>query len=134
MAGWAAAAWLAVVGAGCATPAGRGSGGGAARPAGRLDWWRTELYFGAVEPRAWEQFLAECVTPRFPGGFSVFEMYGQWQGRDGGVRVVPSRQVVLLHPRDARSEQAVEGIRRDFLARFGHESVLRSTGRVRVQF
>lgn len=129
--GLALAAFMA---AGCGTTSKPAGAGTAARPAGRLAWSRTELYFGAVDPEAWRRFLAECVTPRFPSGFSVFEMYGQWQGKDGAVHVVPSRQLVLLHPRDARSDQGVEEIRREFLARFGHESVLRSTGPVTVSF
>ncbi|MEX2248301.1 MAG: DUF3574 domain-containing protein, partial [Parvibaculum sp.] len=47
---------------------------------------QTTLYFGldrgdggTVSERDWRRFLAEVVTPRFPGGLTVIDAYGQWR-------------------------------------------------------
>ncbi len=34
---------------------------------------------GQLPKRAWDAFLKDTVTPRFPDGFTVFESYGQWR-------------------------------------------------------
>lgn len=117
--------------AGCATPKPVGSPD---RPAATTAWVRTELYFGAVEPALWSQFLAEAVTPRFPSGLTVLEAQGQWRGRDEQVHKVPTRILVILHPGSAETNAALEAIRRDFIARFHHESVMRTDTAASVSF
>ena len=53
-------------------------------------WVDTRLYFGlgpADQPgrgnreSRWREFLDREVTPRFPTGSSVADVYGQWQGK-----------------------------------------------------
>src|ERR1700720_3080757 len=65
--------------------------GDAAHPAKTAGWVDTQLYFwlgpaGApekgVSEAAWRSFLDAEVTPRFPAGLSVVDVYGQWQGKD----------------------------------------------------
>ena len=60
-----------------------------AHPAHAAHWVTTQLYFGlgsagkpseGVTEAAWQDFLDTEVTPRFPAGLSVMEVYGQWQG------------------------------------------------------
>ncbi|MBV9833354.1 MAG: DUF3574 domain-containing protein, partial [Alphaproteobacteria bacterium] len=47
---------------------------------------QVDLYFGRnipgggeVSDAQWRQFLDEVVTPRFPDGLSVLDVYGQWK-------------------------------------------------------
>ncbi len=63
--------------------------GDAAHPAAQR-WLRTELYFGvgpvddadgAANEKRWREFLDREVTPRFPDGLSVFDVYGQWRSQ-----------------------------------------------------
>ncbi len=117
--------------AGCATP----------KPPPPLDrpsvataWVRTELYFGAVDPELWSRFLSEVVTPRFPSGLTVLDAQGQWRGHDGQVHKVPTRILVILHPGSAETNSALDDIRREFIARFHHESVLRTDTGASVSF
>ena len=117
----------ALVAAGCA------HAGRAERPK-QAAWIRTELYFGAPAADEWERFLAESVTPRFPAGLTVYEASGQWKGRDGAVHKVPTRVLMVLHPPDAESAGKIEAVRREFLSRFHHESVLRVDAPAGVSF
>jgi hypothetical protein len=59
-----------------------------AHPAHAVHWVDTHLYFGlgpidapdkGVSEAAWRAFLDKEVTPRFPSGLSVLDVYGQWQ-------------------------------------------------------
>src|SRR5690606_25210715 len=71
-------------GAGCAT----------GLRTGASDWVRTELYFSLGEwtegapdreaEAAWRGFLDREVTPRFPDGLTVVDVYGQWRGAVAG--------------------------------------------------
>src|SRR5579859_7816296 len=63
--------------------------GDKAHPAKASGWVDTKLYFGlgpdgepekGVTETGWRAFLDKEVTPRFPDGLSVFDVYGQWQG------------------------------------------------------
>jgi hypothetical protein len=69
--------------------------GDQAHPAKTLGWLDTELYFGlgpaddsakGVSEQEWRAFLDKEVTPRFPSGLSVFEVYGQWRGKEEKVK------------------------------------------------
>ncbi len=53
-------------------------------------WVDTRLYFGlgpadhpeqGISESRWREFLDREVTPRFPHGLSVADVYGQWQGK-----------------------------------------------------
>jgi hypothetical protein len=124
----AAAALLA---AGCRTA---GPAAEDARPKRPAAWTRTELYFGAVAKPAWDEYLAASVTPRFPDGFTVLEAEGQWRNPQGEIRRIPTRVLLILHPPTAEAEAAIEALRAEFLARFGHVAVLRGSGPVKVMF
>src|ERR1700735_2924839 len=54
--------------------------------AGQNPMMIVQLFFGQdiagkghLPKRAWNAFLKDTVTPRFPGGFTVFDSYGQWR-------------------------------------------------------
>src|SRR5271168_17538 len=64
--------------------------GDPAHPGQTSGWVDTKLYFGlgladnpnqGVSEARWREFLDREVTPRFPNGLSVLDVYGQWQGK-----------------------------------------------------
>jgi hypothetical protein len=97
-------------------------------------WLRTELHLVAVGADDWEAFLAERVTPRFPGGFTVLEALGQWRPPQGEVRRLATKVLVILHPPTSEAEQAIEAIRREYCEAFALQTVLRSTTPALVSF
>lgn len=89
------------------------------------------LYFGRtmqggqpISDAAWQRFLAEKVTPRFPSGFTIIQTTGQWQQRSTG-RIVQQRSTVIeiAAPRDADAVWKFEEIRADYRQEFRQESV-----------
>lgn len=113
------------------------------RPA-RAEWVRTELYLalgrldGTGQPVAqahWQRFLDEEVTPRFPGGFTVLNAYGQWLSR-GTTQPdrLDSRLIVILYPADEHHARQIEEIRAAWKTLSNHVSVLRVSQPVAVSF
>lgn len=92
------------------------------------------LYFGTAKPvgvvsaQEWSAFLAEVVTPRFPAGFTVWSVNGQWQGQDGKIVQEPSFLLQLVYPPSAESAQKVRAIVDLYRQRFQQEAVLRVRG------
>jgi len=80
---------------------------------------RSELYFERVDADAWEAFLADEITSRFPDGLTWWDVNGQWRGPSGGPEKMPSRLLVVLHAASAHNEQSLQDIARLFHARFG---------------
>lgn len=107
-------------------------------------WLETRLYFGigpaddtapARAEAAWRSFLDDEVTPRFPHGLSVVDVYGQWQ--EPGERTperLRSKELLIIH-RDTPDERArIEAIRTAWKQRTGDHSVLRVTQPVDASF
>jgi len=118
--------------------------GDAAHPAVARGWVRTELYFGlgpADRPSAgvsepeWTEFLDKEVTPRFPAGLSVADVYGQWLDKG---ETTPSRLrskvVILLYPGTEENLAKIEAVRAAWKAKTGDQSVLRVTQPADVSF
>jgi hypothetical protein len=71
--------------------------GDRAHPAKTQGWVDTQLYFGlgpaddaskGISEAEWRKFLDKEVTPRFPAGLSVVDVYGQWHPeQDAGDRL-----------------------------------------------
>lgn len=134
--------------AGCAmqpaAPAGAVLQGDAAHPASTNGWVETRLYFGlgrvdkpesGVSEQAWRAFLDQEVTPRFPDGLSVIDVYGQWQGRQQATpERLRSKQLVIDYPDTAENRAKVEAIRAAWKQRTGDQSVLRVTQPADVSF
>ena len=132
--------------AACAAPATKGARlhGDPDHPAVAQGWLRTELYFGTgladapatgIDETGWRNFLDAEVTPRFPEGLSVIEVYGQW--RDKGAATperLRSKLLVILHPDDAARDEAIEAIRLAWKRRTGDQSVLRVSQPATVSF
>src|ERR1051325_3586741 len=60
--------------------------------------YTAELFFGrnigdsfGVDDAAWQDFLAREVTPRFPDGLSVFDVYRQYRGQGGAFVREPTK-------------------------------------------
>jgi hypothetical protein len=117
--------------------------GDAAHPAGE-SWLRTELYFGigavddanaAANDKRWRDFLDREVTPRFPDGLSVYDVYGQWrsQGHDD-IERLHSKEVMILHADTAQHRADIDAIRAAWKKETGDQSVLRVTQPADVSF
>lgn len=118
--------------------------GDAAHPAETHGWVDTKLYFGlgpadapekGMSEAAWRDFLDKEVTPRFPAGLSVLDVYGQWQGRNqttpGRIR---SKMLIVDYPATAENTAKIEAIRTAWKQRTGDQSVLKVTQPVDVSF
>lgn len=117
--------------------------GDAARPAAAANWQRAELYFGlgraggADAPayaQRWQQFLDDEVTPRFPDGFSVLDVYGQWQRRETkAVERLNSKLLVILF-QGAQHRADLDALRAAWKQRTGDQSVLLTISPAEVSF
>jgi Protein of unknown function (DUF3574) len=118
--------------------------GDAAHPAKTAGWVDTKLYFGlgpadaqekGVSEAAWRSFLDSEVTPRFPAGLSVVDVYGQWQGKnEKEPERIRSKMLVIDYPGTAENEGRVEAIRAAWKRQTGDQSVLKVTQPADVSF
>ena len=127
--------------------------GDAAHPGHTRGWVDTRLYFGLgrVEPGSdhpetghsearvteagWLEFLDREVTPRFPDGLSVFECYGQWQGKSmSHPERLRSKVLVIDYPDTPANRAKIDAIRTAWKKRTGDQSVLSVTQPADVSF
>ncbi|OKI10121.1 choline dehydrogenase [Streptomyces sp. CB02923] len=104
----------------------------------------TGLLFGTARPdggppvtdKEFHAFVDEFVTPRFPGGLTVQDGYGQYLDSHGTIERERSYELTLLYPAsETRPNDAkIEQIRAAYMKRFGQESVARVDDRARVDF
>jgi Protein of unknown function (DUF3574) len=118
--------------------------GDPAHPAHTQTWVDTRLYFslgpaddptqGLTEAQ-WRDFLDKEVTPRFPDGLSVLDVYGQWQGKQqkspGRER---SKMLVIDYPATPANAAKIEAIRTAWKQRTHAQSVLKVTQPADVSF
>jgi hypothetical protein len=118
--------------------------GDSAHPGQSKGWVDTRLYFGlgpignpeqGVSEADWRGFLDREVSPRFPDGLSVVDVYGQWQGKN---QTTPERlwsKMLIIDYRDTVENRAkIEAIRSAWKQKTGDQSVMRVTERVDVSF
>jgi Protein of unknown function (DUF3574) len=93
---------------------------------------RDILYFGRNTPggaelsdSAWQQYVDEVLTPRFPAGLTIWDAAGQWRGASGKVERERSKVLTLLHSGDERSDRLVAEAVGEYKLRFTQEAVLR---------
>jgi hypothetical protein len=118
--------------------------GDPAHPAHGAGWVDTKLYFGLESPQhpgqgvseaQWQDFLDKEVTPRFPSGLSVVDVYGQWQGKkDPAPARLKSKVLIVDYPDTQENRDKVEAIRSAWKKQTGQLSVLRVTEAVDVSF
>ena len=121
-----AAALLLLLAAGCA-----GAGPALEVLPGSQAVVRSELVFGRLKPDGsvvtdgeWRTFVDEQVTPRFPDGFTVLDVLGQYRARDGRIQAEPSKILLIVHGLDTRPRAAIQEIRDAYRRLFQQESVL----------
>jgi Protein of unknown function (DUF3574) len=90
-----------------------------------------ELFFGRniedngeVSNADWGQFVDAEVTPRFPDGLSVSDVFGQVRNQTGGFGREPSKAVLLVLTGAPDEGQKLDLVRNAYRARFHQESVL----------
>ena len=118
--------------------------GDPAHPAHAQGWVETRLYFSlgpadapdkGVSETAWREFLDKEVTPRFPDGLSVLDVYGQWRAQSASA---PERErsklLVIDHPDTAENQAKLDAIRAAWKQKTGDESVLMVTTPAEVSF
>jgi hypothetical protein len=76
---------------------------------------------GTVSDDEWRRFLDEEVTPRFPVGFSVSDIDGQYRNAGGIVRERSKQLLIVISGGD---ETKLNAIRDAYKRRFNQESVL----------
>jgi hypothetical protein len=64
------------------------------------------------------------VTPRFPDGLTAWPASGQWRAAGGRITREASYVLNIVHPRDARSDEALRAIAAAYRSRFAQDSVL----------
>ncbi len=104
----------------------------------------TRLYFGlgpadapdkGVSEAAWRAFLDKEVTPRFPAGLSVVDVYGQWQGKDEKApERIRSKELIIDYPATAENAAKIQAIRVAWKAKTGDQSVMKVTEPADVSF
>ncbi len=101
-------------------------------PEGMSPWVTFNIYFGrgdrdnpeAISEENWKEFLKEVITPRFPDGLTVIDVYGQQY--DPAVNKVFSEKTKLLNvlvPYEAleSATSRVSEIEREYLEHFSEQ-------------
>lgn len=118
--------------------------GDAAHPDSTHGWVETKLYFGlgpadhpeqGIGEARWRQFLDREVTPLFPAGLSVFDVYGQWQGKqETAPERIHTKVLVIYNPDTAENRAKIDAIRSAWKKITGDQSVLKVTEPADVSF
>ena len=118
--------------------------GDPAHPALARGWVDTKLYFGlgpldhpeqGVSEADWRRFLDREVTPRFPDGLSVLDVYGQWQGKNQTApERLRSKMLIIDYPDTPENRAKIDAIRRAWKQKTGDQSVMRVTEPADVSF
>ena len=110
-------------------------------PSGQTRATTAELVFGrnigqtlGVSDADWRKFLDEDVTPRFPEGFSVMDVQGQWRASNGVLIHEPSKVVYLILDGGPDDPAKIANIRDAYKRRFKQEAVLLVTKQACVSF
>lgn len=98
------------------------------------------LYFGAATPdgpataEAWQGFVDDTITPRFPDGFSVWPASGQWRMKDHRIVREDSFIVSVVHTGSTVDRRALDDIVASYKSRFRQEAVLHTQAPVCSSF
>lgn len=90
-----------------------------------------QMFFGQsiehrapVSPQDWTSFLRDVVTPRFPGGFTVYDASGQWLNTDSHHIAREKTKILVIATDDSPNvRQQVEDLSRLYRTRFSQRSV-----------
>lgn len=100
-----------------------------------------ELFFGQdladggqVSDADWRGFLDAEITPRFPDGLTVSDVYGQWRGPKGDFVKEPSKALFIVLDRRDDDQRRLDLIRAAYKRQFRQDSVLLVEERACVAF
>ena len=115
-----------------------------AHPGQTSGWVDTKLYFGlgpaehpeqGISETRWREFLDREVTPRFPAGLSVLDIYGQWLSKGKAIpERLRSKLLIIDYPDTQENRDKIDAIRSAWKAITGDRSVLRVTQPADVSF
>lgn len=99
--------------------------------AGQRSSLLADLIFGrdigrhvGVSEAAWQRFLAQEVTPRFPDGLTVMNASGQWRDRATGRTVhEPSKVVMIVLPGHTDDQARLAAVVAAYKRQFRQQSV-----------
>lgn len=135
MRGLAALMLVGLVSAGCSDT------DASACPEGSEEFVRYELFMGrsgpdgeVVDDQAWDTFVSDIVTPRFPDGLTVLDARGQWRDSEGRILKERSKVLVILAPPGEDPGRLVDEVSDEYKSRFNQESVLEVTADACVSF
>lgn len=127
-----------------ATPVAPTLAGDTAHPGQTQGWVETKLFFGlgladhpeqGISETEWRAFLDKSVTPRFPDGLSVVDLYGQWQGKnETAPERLHTKMLLILYRDNAENRAKIDAIRAAWKQKTGDQSVLRVTVPADVSF
>lgn len=109
-------------------------------PEGKQPFVSELIYFGTASPdgvvstEAWNIFLKDLVTPRFPQGLTTWDADGQWLSKDGTLTRERSHVLNLVYHKDGANELAIQSIVNEYKKQFRQEAVLRVTADSCVAF
>ena len=100
------------------------------------------LYFGlksadgsGVSEQEWTRFLAEVITPRFPAGLTVVQVYGQagaQRAKPDDVLAETTKMLIIVHPNTAEAAKALGEIKAEYKTRFDNLGVFHTDAPVRM--
>ena len=102
-------------------------------PEGTEHWVEYQLFMGRGGPDgeivgdvAWDAFLDQVVTPRFPDGLTVVDGQGQWRSADGTIKEERSKLLVILAPPGGDAKARLDEISHAYKVHFSQEAVLQT--------
>ncbi len=100
-------------------------------PQGLHSAMTAELFFGRSMPDAgevtdadWSQFVDTEITPRFPDGLSVGDVYGQWRNPRGDFVREQTKALFLVLTGVPAERQRIDLVRDAYKQRFHQDSVM----------
>ena len=117
--------FLGLLGAGAAGPARADPLCDGARPtlSAQLLFGLSRPDGGRVSGRAFDRFLAERITPRFPDGLTVFAGRGQWRGPDGRIVHEAARIVLIVTEPTPEAVASLRAVQEAYRTRFAQGAV-----------
>jgi len=98
-------------------------------PAGLTPMTKAELFFGRsigpggqVSDAAWQRFVDQEITPRFPDGLTIEDASGQWKANSAIAREAAKHLIIVLPHSDSAK---LDAIRSAYKSRFHQDSILR---------
>ena len=99
----------------------------------RLVFGRSIPTGGTVSDSAWDEFMSEIVTPRFPAGLTVWRAQGQWLDPRGTTVREAVVIVEVVHPSGQPADSVFARVANEYRLRFHQDAVLRITTNARTE-